>query len=64
MEISDADQHRRFMQWIGIERVVITQRNANRFDNRNLVACLKKLGEVAKGIAVIKADELFGFPAL
>ena len=64
MEVTDADQYRRFMQWIGIERVVITQGNANQFDNRNLVACLKKLGEVAKGIAVIKPDELFGFPAL
>lgn len=47
MEIADADKYRRFMQWIGIERVVITQGNAHQFDNRNLVACLKKLGRRA-----------------
>ncbi len=52
-----ADQYRRLMQWIGIERVVITQGNAHQFDNRNLVACLKEMGDVAKGVAVIKPDE-------
>ena len=62
MEIADPDKYRRFMQWIGIERVVITQGNAHQFDNRNLVACLKKLG--AKGIAVIQPQQLLGFPTL
>ena len=52
------------MQWIGIERVVITQGNAHQFDNGNLVAYLKTLGEVAKGIAVIKPQQLLGFPTL
>jgi D-galactarolactone isomerase len=64
MEIADAERYRRFMQWIGIERVVITQGNAHQFDNRNLVACLKTLGEVAKGIAVIKPQQLLDFPTL
>lgn len=64
MEIADADRYRRFMQWIRIERVVITQGNAHQFNNRNLVAYLKTLGEVAKGIAVIKPQQLLGFPTL
>ncbi|NTF33440.1 amidohydrolase family protein [Rhizobium skierniewicense] len=54
--LPDAAQYREFMQWIGIERVVITQGNAHQADNSNLVACLKEMGDLARGVAVIKPD--------
>ncbi|GHC72025.1 amidohydrolase family protein [Limoniibacter endophyticus] len=54
--LPDATQYRRFMKWIGIDRVVITQGNAHQFDNRNLVACLQEMGDVAKGVAAIGPD--------
>lgn len=54
--LPDADQYRQFMQWMGIERVVITQGNAHQFDNRNLVACLSEMGQIARGVAVIRPD--------
>ncbi|QUS36832.1 amidohydrolase family protein [Falsirhodobacter algicola] len=54
--LPDADQYRRFMRWIGIDRVVITQGNAHQSDNANLLACLAEMGEVARGVAVIHPD--------
>lgn len=47
------DEYRRLMQWLGIDRVVITQGNAHQRDNGNLVACLRAMGPAAKGVAVI-----------
>lgn len=40
-------------RWLGIERVVVTQGNAQQRDNACLLACLAELGAVAKGVAVI-----------
>lgn len=47
------DEYRRLMGWLGIDRVVITQGNAHQRDNDNLVACLRAMGSVAKGVAVV-----------
>ena len=49
-------EYRSVMDWLGISRVVITQGNAHLFDNSNLVACLDKMGELARGVAVITAQ--------
>ncbi|MCJ8139615.1 amidohydrolase family protein [Falsirhodobacter halotolerans] len=54
--LPDADQYRRFMKWIGIDRVVITQGNAHQADNSNLVACLEEMGDIARGVCVIRPD--------
>ena len=48
-------EYRRVMEWLGIERVVITQGNAHGFDNANLVACLAEMGAASRGVAVITA---------
>lgn len=48
-------QYREFMNWIGIERVIVTQGNAHQFDNSNLVACLHAFGDIAHGIASVDA---------
>lgn len=53
--LPDPDQYRRFMQWLGIDRVIITQGNAQQRDNENLIACLQDMGEVARGVCVIDA---------
>ena len=50
------DDYRRVMGWLGIERVVITQGNAHGTDNGNLVACLKEMGPISRGVAVITAE--------
>jgi D-galactarolactone isomerase len=47
------DQYRQVMNWLGIERAVITQGNAHQGDNANLLACLSEMGDVARGVAVI-----------
>lgn len=55
--LPDAAQYREFMRWIGIDRVVITQGNAQQSDNGNLLACLAEMGtQIARGIAVIHPD--------
>ncbi|XUY28651.1 amidohydrolase family protein [Agrobacterium sp. rho-8.1] len=54
--LPDAAQYRQFVQWIGIERVVITQGNAHQSDNGNLIACLREMGGFARGVAVIRPD--------
>jgi D-galactarolactone isomerase len=55
-ELPSPAQYRQLMQWLGIERVVITQGNAHQSDNSNLIACLAELGEIARGIAAIHSD--------
>ncbi|SCX06605.1 putative metal-dependent hydrolase of the TIM-barrel fold protein [Agrobacterium sp. DSM 25558] len=50
------EEYRRLMKWIGIERVVITQGNAHQRDNGNLIACLREMGSVAKGVAVVTRE--------
>lgn len=47
------DDYRKTMDWLGIDRVVITQGNAHQFDNSCLVACLAEMNNVARGVAVI-----------
>ncbi|EAU39742.1 hypothetical protein FP2506_13444 [Fulvimarina pelagi HTCC2506] len=47
------DDYRKVMDWLGIDRVVVTQGNAHQGDNENLIACLAELGDVARGVAVI-----------
>ncbi|WP_316860821.1 amidohydrolase family protein [uncultured Cohaesibacter sp.] len=55
--LPDDDAYRSLMQWIGIDRVVITQGNAHQKDNANLVACLKEMGpNVSRGVAVISGQ--------
>ncbi|WP_339110063.1 amidohydrolase family protein [Thioclava sp. GXIMD4216] len=51
--LPDAGAYRRVMRWLGIDRVVITQGNAHQNDNGNLLACLREMGDVARGVAVI-----------
>ncbi|WP_313958370.1 amidohydrolase family protein [Chelativorans salis] len=50
------DDYRKVMEWLGIERVVITQGNAHQADNSCLVACLKEMGPAARGVAVITGE--------
>ncbi|RFC61816.1 amidohydrolase [Fulvimarina endophytica] len=47
------DDYRKVMEWLGIDRVVITQGNAHQGNNENLLACLAEMGEAARGVAVI-----------
>ncbi|SFB48338.1 D-galactarolactone isomerase [Rhizobium sp. NFR07] len=51
--LPDADQYLQFMEWLGIDRVIITQGNAHQRDNENLVACLGVMGNIARGVGVI-----------
>lgn len=48
-------QYRQVMEWLGIDRVVIVQGNAQQKDHGNLLACLQEMGDVARGIACIDA---------
>jgi D-galactarolactone isomerase len=47
------DAYRQVMQWLGLDRVVITQGNSHQRDNSNLLACLAAMGDCARGVAVI-----------
>lgn len=49
-------EYRQVMEWLGIDRFVITQGNAHQFDNANLVAALNEAGDIARGVAVITGD--------
>lgn len=46
-------QYRQVMDWLGLERVVVTQGNAHQFDNGNLMAALTAFGDIARGVAVV-----------
>lgn len=50
------DMYRQAMEWLGIDRVVITQGNAHQADNACLLACVAEMGDLAKGVAVISKD--------
>lgn len=50
------DVYGEMMDWLGLERTVITQANAHMFDNTNLCAALEAFGDRARGVAVITAD--------
>jgi len=49
-------EYRQLMDWLGIGRVVVTQGNAHRFDNSNLVAALESFGGIARGVAVVTGE--------
>lgn len=49
-------QYREVMAWLGIDRVIVTQGNAQQRDHGNLLACLQNMGDVARGIACIDGD--------
>ena len=51
------DMYRETMAWLGLDRVVVTQGNAHQGDNACLLACLDELGDIARGVAVIRGDE-------
>lgn len=50
------DMYRQMADWIGIDRVVVTQGNAQQADNSCLLAVLAEMGDMAKGSAVIDKD--------
>lgn len=54
--LPDAGQYRKLMRWLGIDRVIITQGNAHQRDNTNLIACLKAMGPLARGVAAFGAE--------
>lgn len=49
-------EYRQVMDWLGIDRVVITQGNAHQRDNANLLATLAAMGPLARGVAVIDGE--------
>ncbi|QPM92333.1 amidohydrolase family protein [Pseudooceanicola algae] len=48
--------YRGLMDWLGIDRMIVAQGNAQQDDNASLLACLAEMGSVARGIAAIKPD--------
>ncbi|CAN7583787.1 amidohydrolase family protein [Pararhizobium sp. LjRoot235] len=54
--LPDASQYRQVMNWLGIDRVIITQGNAHQRDNTNLIACLAAMGRLARGVAAFGSD--------
>ncbi|MDS9467446.1 amidohydrolase family protein [Paracoccus sp. MBLB3053] len=51
--LPDAAAYRQVIDWMGIDRVIITQGNAHQKDNANLIACLDEMGDCGFGVAVI-----------
>ncbi len=49
-------EYKQVMEWLGINRLVITQGNAHQFDNGNLLASLAAMGDIARGVGTITAD--------
>lgn len=45
--------YRKVMDWLGIDRVIVTQGNAHQRDNANTLACIAALGAAARGVVVI-----------
>lgn len=50
------EEYRQVMDWLGIERLVITQGNAYQRDNACLLASLDIMGPIARGVAVVDAE--------
>lgn len=48
-------EYRQVMDWLGIDRAIVTQGNAHGVDNENLLDALKNLGDVAWGVASVAA---------
>lgn len=55
-ELPTPEQYRQFMDWIGTDRMIVTQGMAHQLDNANLVACLNAFGDIAFGVAAIDAS--------
>ncbi|MEI3851104.1 MULTISPECIES: amidohydrolase family protein [Ensifer] len=51
--LPDAAAYRRVMDWLGIDRVIITQGNAHQRDNANTLACVAAMGTAARAVVVI-----------
>lgn len=49
-------EYSQVMEWLGIDRIVVTQANAHQKDNRNICALLEEMGEIARGVSVILPD--------
>ena len=49
-------EYRQVIDWLGIDRLVVTQGNAHQKDNGNTCAILGEMGEIARGVAVISPD--------
>lgn len=47
------EDYRKLMDWLGIERFVITQGNAHQRDNGNVVAALAEAGDIARGVGIV-----------
>jgi D-galactarolactone isomerase len=50
------DEYRQVMEWLGVERLVVTIGNAHQADNSCLVDSLGKMGTIARGVAVISGE--------
>lgn len=56
-ELATVENYRALQQWLGLERVVITQPNAYQTNNDALIEALGQFGpQVARGIAVVTPD--------
>lgn len=56
-ELATVDNYRALQQWLGLDRVVLTQPNAYQTDNRALLTALDQLGpDVARAIAVVTPE--------
>ncbi|MBT3143127.1 amidohydrolase [Phaeobacter gallaeciensis] len=54
--LPELKEYRQLMDWLGIERFVITQGNAHQTDNANLLAALKETRDAARGVAAIDGE--------
>jgi len=50
------DEYRQVMNWLGIDRLVVTIGNAYQRDNSCLLECLRRLGDIARGVAAITGE--------
>lgn len=48
--------YRKVMEWLGIDRVIVTQGNAQQKDNANTLACVAAFGEMARAVVVIDGE--------
>ncbi|ODC02742.1 amidohydrolase [Terasakiispira papahanaumokuakeensis] len=56
-ELATVENYRALQQWLGLDRVVLTQPNAYQTDNRALLTALDQLGpDVARAIAVVTPE--------
>jgi len=51
--LPDVTAYRGVMDWLGIDRVIITQGNAHQRDNANTLACVAAMRDAARAVVVI-----------